>query len=457
MIFNDGITTQAKNCTDGDIDFTNAVSDSQSVIQSAINAVSVNGGVVVLKPDTYNIGSTITIGNGNSTAKATRGNNVQLIAPGGAGSGWYNNIGTSLKWTGVAHGTVLKISGLVFGVRLDGLNFDCNAVADTGVLFAHPAQSHFGINTAKNCVGDGAFKLTTQTTVGAIVGASDNIFDVLHVNMALSGPNANGTVIDALGSLSYDSNANVFHDISIDRPDSLVHNQGLVLGYTDFNVFDNIRTTGGGVSDDGVSYGVYVRNTKAGFPASNQIINLSPNKNGIGYDAGATAKLNIIHMYHTTEGNVQIPSVTGFGGYAQNTHGATTFTNFGIGSSPTTIAQTNNLLLSTTSSTVIVTGSVSDAGLYMIYCYMRVVNASTTVTSDVFGIDEGGVQNSFKVSVVGSNGARTTLNAASLATGSYACEPALVKYVSGSPQPQLKVTAGTANQVYVTATLVKVY
>lgn len=117
----------------------------------------------------------------------------------------------------------------------------------------------------------------------------------------------------------------------------------------------------------------------------------------------------------------------------------TTYGNYGV---PTVVAGSTNLELTATTATQIFSFTPPIDGMYTVKCYLRVVTASTTVTVTIAYDDSGGAQTYTPAA----------LNAQSLAVGSYS----MVDYsfeATGSAAITLTVTAGTANQVYVTSAL----
>ena len=106
---------------------------------------------------------------------------------------------------------------------------------------------------------------------------------------------------------------------------------------------------------------------------------------------------------------------------------------------------THNLLLTTTTATTVLSYTPKTEGLYTAKVYLRVITASTEVTVTLTYDDSGGSQTYTPAA----------LNAQTLAVGSYS----MVDYsfeATPSAAIALTVTAGTANQVYVTSALVGV-
>lgn len=106
------------------------------------------------------------------------------------------------------------------------------------------------------------------------------------------------------------------------------------------------------------------------------------------------------------------------------------------------VATASETLLSTTNPTNIVNYTTLAAGNYLINTYFRVVTGSTVVTITFSWTDVTGAQS------------YTYLNAISEAVGSYVISPVFVN-AAISTAIQVTYTAGTANRVYVSASVVK--
>lgn len=131
-----------------------------------------------------------------------------------------------------------------------------------------------------------------------------------------------------------------------------------------------------------------------------------------------------------------------FQGQISKVANQTTVGNYGV---LTTLAFQRNKLLTTTGATQIFTFTPPVSGMYTVKYYLRVVTAATNVTLTINYADSGGAQSYTP----------TQLNNQSVAVGSHGVIDFDFEAVSGTPIT-LTVTAGTANQVYVTGTLVGV-
>jgi hypothetical protein len=106
------------------------------------------------------------------------------------------------------------------------------------------------------------------------------------------------------------------------------------------------------------------------------------------------------------------------------------------------VASPSETLLSTTNPTNIVNYTTLAAGNYLVMTYFRVVTGPTVVTITFSWTDATGAQS------------YTYLNAVSEAVGSYIISPVFVN-TTISTAIQVTYTAGTANQVYASASVVK--
>jgi len=122
--------------------------------------------------------------------------------------------------------------------------------------------------------------------------------------------------------------------------------------------------------------------------------------------------------------------------------GQTTAGSFGVSA---TLTSAKNVEVTSTAAQTILTFMPTTSGLYSIKSYLRVVTAATTVTLTIAFADSGGAQPYTP----------PALNAQSLAVGSHGVIAYDFEAVAGTPIT-LTVTAGTANQVYVTGALVGV-
>lgn len=103
-------------------------------------------------------------------------------------------------------------------------------------------------------------------------------------------------------------------------------------------------------------------------------------------------------------------------------------------------SRTSDSLLTTTGSTSVATHTPSAQGNFVAYIYYRVITAATDVTVTVTYTDGTGSQTN------------TVLSAQSSPVGSYSCVPVFINATTSAIS--VNATAGTANQVYVSASIV---
>lgn len=103
-------------------------------------------------------------------------------------------------------------------------------------------------------------------------------------------------------------------------------------------------------------------------------------------------------------------------------------------------SRTSDSLLTTTGSTSIATHTPSVQGNFVAYIYYRVITSTTDVTVTVTYTDGTGAQTN------------TVLSAQSSPVGSYSCIPVFINATTSAIS--VNATAGTANQVYVSASIV---
>jgi hypothetical protein len=107
------------------------------------------------------------------------------------------------------------------------------------------------------------------------------------------------------------------------------------------------------------------------------------------------------------------------------------------------LATVREFELTTTNPTAIITYAPASSGNFMIGAYVRVVTGVTTITAAVTYTDTTGAQ------------ITTLINAQATNVGSWSLLPVYVDAIAGSTI-SVVVTAGTANRVYASASIVQV-
>jgi hypothetical protein len=110
---------------------------------------------------------------------------------------------------------------------------------------------------------------------------------------------------------------------------------------------------------------------------------------------------------------------------------------------PVRLASANDVQITSTSAQTVVSYTPTSKGNFLIYVYFRVVNSATNVTIQVTYNDGSGSQ------------INTILPTSSQSVNSYSLLPLFINATNGSPI-NVNVTAGTANQVYVSSVIMGV-
>jgi hypothetical protein len=286
-------------------------------------------------------------------------------------------------------------------------------------------------------------KLTTQTASPAI-GCTLNHFEKVIIVSAPAG--SIGLFLDgAAGGAAGDVHQNTFDLVVMNIEGT--NNKGLVLGFCDFNVFQNVSITCSDPTPTN-SYGLYLQGSETNFPASNHFNRLNAGHAGIGMStADGTPKENTVDYYDTGDGAGTVPDgIGGLAGISQAASGAIApLVPFGAAGAPALRQQdAQNTLLTSTDQTTIASQTVGRTGNYLILGYLRVTNAATVCTFSVNWKDEDGVTRY-----------HTPINAVSEPVGPVIVDPILLHVTNGS-NIFVNVTAGTANQVYASATILAV-
>jgi len=227
--------------------------DDQPQIQSAINNLPSDGGIIYLTPGTYRIGSTI------SVAK----NGVKLLGYGGAwrddgfhiivsGSGkTVNNTGATplakLLWTTSADGPVLELKPSVANTQIQdleladlsidgaGVQGSSTSGAKFGLVLNRVTNSRFGrleVHNIRDATGSVGIKLTTDGTSFAM-NTDWNLFDRCTVLLA-----SECVLVTAEpGSTDSNSSHNTFIGLTVSYWSSNAANAGVRLGNCDNNAF----------------------------------------------------------------------------------------------------------------------------------------------------------------------------------------------------------------------------
>lgn len=114
--------------------------DDTDAIQAAIDSLPDGGGTVYFPAGTYMISRIITVGTGNGADKKSTKNAIKLV---GASSNWSGStIGVTLKPANHI-GAILKVTGFINNVVIEGFQLMCNGMADFGIHITACQRSKF--------------------------------------------------------------------------------------------------------------------------------------------------------------------------------------------------------------------------------------------------------------------------------------------------------------------------
>ena len=283
------------------------VADSTAAFNNAIAAIP-NGGSILVPPGAYKVSSTISIGNGTTTAASTQ-NGVVLTAY--SGSDPYGESAITLKWAGATGGTVVNFNGPLLGGGLAGdWIIDGNGTAANGVIWNHTADTSNGNLRIQNCTGVFA-ELTTSNTSDPYGGCRNNSINRLSIPSVPVG--AVGLKMDGITTIAGDVLQN-----SIGVLDMVLASggaTGLYLGWADFNTFNTVDITGGG----GGSVGVLFKGPAAGKVPFHNKFGFYANAAGETSDTSLSSDLpygNYIEVFDYADSGARIPTATGLTGTA---------------------------------------------------------------------------------------------------------------------------------------------
>ncbi len=234
-------------------------------INEATRVLPVTGGIIETPCGQIDIGETLLIGSGTPTAKST----IDSISLVGCGSGRGDDVAipsagaTTLKWTGPAGGTVVKVQGPIGNVGIYDMQIDAIG-AGIGLDIVHSYQSSF---KRLSIIHSSQIAIRTQATDFAfpamVTGNNNNLFESVIIS-ALAGGVA-GQIGQGVANTHsiFDSASNEFINCSFVG--------GLQLRLADNNTFTHtvMSSPTAALKFTGV----------AGFPASNtfyQAIVLGP-------------------------------------------------------------------------------------------------------------------------------------------------------------------------------------
>lgn len=285
----------------------NGTTDDTAAIQAAISSLPSTGGVLNFPSLNYKISSTLTIGNGSSSAASTT-NAVFLVGNGGGGP--FGASGTTLTWAGASGGTMVKFSGAMIGGGMQG-NWIINGsgTAANGLIVNHIAGGDFGNITIKNCTGIFC-NLTSQTTTDPYGGCRNNQFKSITIPSLPTG--STGLILSGITTIAGDILQNRFGIIDIQ---SVAQNgaTGIQLGWCDFNTFDIVDIEG---VAGGTSVGLLLQGPDVNHIPFLNKFGCFANNLGIQTAAGQKPYGNFIDVFDYADSAATIPTAVGVCGFA---------------------------------------------------------------------------------------------------------------------------------------------
>jgi hypothetical protein len=433
------------------------VTDDTAAWQNAIKALQgAYGGILRCPAGVSVISDTLSIGNGTNGNPTT----VPAVSIVGAGPADYYSLstvtqGTRLLWNGPAGGTMVQVNGPIQGHFMDLITLDGNNLAGYGYVVIALRNSSYRIlhilNTTIACM-----VLTTPPAHVSGIDAGTHGVNFASLYLAPSP----GTPTQQSYGLRMESGQNPAIDNTsqckfgtLEIVAQSNYQTGLYWGVTDGNVFDHVSVYGNQGATN--NYGLELDGSiNANTPYNNHVVV----GGGVSVNVLGTPGRNTFYWWDT-EGGYPVPTTPYLVGIAGNPQGSGIDLPFGVPSPSMSQVQVTNVLLTSTSAYDVAV-SVPVPGIYCCYLYLRIVNATTTVSATAIASDDSNSVQFFSFQALQGNAAPVTLapsSPPSLAVGSYACMPITLRFSdpTGAP-PKIEITPGTANNVYVTAVIHKV-
>ena len=256
---------------DPTFDLTGAT-DMASALQTAINGLTNGGTLTFPAGSVVKIGSTVSLGNGTSSAKST----IQGIALKGVGGvaigGAFNTpTATPLRfvWSGTTGGIMFEIAGPLAGWGLGNLELDGNSSAGQALRVQSAQNGQCNYLTILNCTTD-SLRLDAYTTF-ATAGEANTMHNTF-INTTVILPNvANAVAILLTGAATgtpANSCYNTFINTTVIDQAGTASKFGLYLQGCDSNVFHSAHFVGGATASAAVTFDYSVENA---WPASNYL------------------------------------------------------------------------------------------------------------------------------------------------------------------------------------------
>ena len=288
------------------------VTDDTLAIQSAINSLPNQGGVILFPIGEYIITDTITIGNGTKDSVSTK-NCIALIGANNAATNlsvWAGNNGTCIRYKGTTAKPMLRILGPILDPVIENITLWGEDTASHGIYMTCGGQAKINKVTISSVTQIGLFiDVWNGLTVD---GTANNIqceFTNLFINVAFN-PNAVCIKTQAYGNKpNVDTNMCTFRNMFLLY--SGTGGAALYLGFIDASIFQSIHCYKNG--DTNGSHSIVFDGTElAGYPHELAFYNISPSTDG--YDVKGT--IGNIQFYELMVGDgapvPNHPSISGF-------------------------------------------------------------------------------------------------------------------------------------------------
>jgi hypothetical protein len=283
----------------------NGATDDTAAIQLAINLLPASGGTIYFPAGTYNVSSTIQIGNGSSSAFSTR-TGVVLVGAGSPGltdflaTGFNSNPSTKIQWTG-GTAPVFLVQGPLIGWGLQNFAIDGNAQATTCISLFSASAGDCQNLTLTGYTVNGILSGSYATFTGATL--TDSIQNCWRNTTLENPPVTNVAAILLDGSANSTSDYHLFLQTTI-AMNSAVANKGIIFRATDSCGFIGVHIFGAPPGGGGIIFDYSFRQF---WPSGCW---LQAVDNGCGWAnigtpgiVGGTVGANVLHSVLTANGN----------------------------------------------------------------------------------------------------------------------------------------------------------
>ncbi len=304
--------------------------DDTTAIQAAINSLPASGGIVYFPVATCRISSSLTIGNGTTSAFSTR-QGVFLIGRGNPnapeltvlGGGYTATLGPKLQWLGAGTGGMIVINGPMQGWGVQNLHMDCGNASQYGIFLS---SSSFGDSknlSFTNCTVSAIF--STSHPKGGYTGAPNvdslrNNYKNIAIQIS-SASVAKGITLTGDAGGTSDTDYNIIDNVIMSFPTTNLNQAGVYMGVSDSNIFRGISTS----TAQSTHYGLFLDySVNAQFPNSNMFF-AHEFGGTIPYGVGGAPSINLHpnYAFGTIEANGVVPpnNVSGLKSSVMSTSG----------------------------------------------------------------------------------------------------------------------------------------